>query len=164
MKVRDVMVKGAGVCGADSNLAAVAEVMWKERCGTLPVLDSSGRVMSMITDRDICIALGTRNVRASDIKVKDVSLPRVFTCQPDDDIRAALKTMESQNVRRLPVVDNVGNLCGIISVDDVLYRAEKRARSSSISYEEVINAMKSILEHRLHGHSEHHAEAAVARL
>jgi CBS domain-containing protein len=84
------------VCRPDDNLAEVAATMWHARCGALPVLDRRGAVTSMITDRDICIALGARNLRASEVKVKDVSPPRVFSCGPNDDVRLALNTMTSQ--------------------------------------------------------------------
>ena len=64
MEVRDIMVQDVRSCHPDNNLAQVAEIMWKGGCGALPVVDESGRLLSMITDRDICIALGTRNLRA----------------------------------------------------------------------------------------------------
>ena len=134
MNVRDIMVKKVSVCESDNNLAQVAAIMWNERCGLLPVLDSRGKVTSVITDRDICIALGTRNLRASEVQVKDVSPPRVFSCGPSDDILSALDTMVSQNVRRLPVIGEDGRLVGILSIDDVLLHSE--------NYENVVNAAK----------------------
>jgi CBS domain-containing protein len=140
MKVQDVMVKKVSVCESDNNLAQVASIMWNERCGLLPVLDSRGKVMSVITDRDVCIALGTRNLRASEVQVKNVSPPRVFSCAPTDDIVSALDTMVSQNVRRLPVIGEDGKLAGILSIDDVLLHSE--------SYENVVNAAKTILKDR----------------
>src|SRR5579859_1078894 len=120
MRVKDVMVKSVKVCRPRMNLAEVVARMWDERCGALPVVDERGSVASMITDRDICIALGTRNVQASALKVEDVSLPRVFTCRPEDEVHAALRTMVSQNVRRLPVVDSEGAPEGILSIDDLV--------------------------------------------
>ena len=140
MNVRDIMVKKVSVCESDNNLAQVAAIMWNERCGLLPVLDSRGKVTSVITDRDICIALGTRNLRASEVQVKDVSPPRVFSCGPSDDILSALDTMVSQNVRRLPVIGEDGRLVGILSIDDVLLHSE--------NYENVVNAAKTILKDR----------------
>jgi len=148
MKVNDVMTKKVSACRPDDNLAKLAATMWNARCGALPVLDSSGKVLSMITDRDICIALGTRNARPSDVKVSDVSLPRIFTCRFDDDVSLALGTMVAQNVRRLPVIGEDGSLVGILSIDDVLLGSGK----SGISYADVVNAAKSILVNRASGH------------
>jgi CBS domain-containing protein len=148
MKIKNVMVKNVTTCGPDDNVAEIAAKMWDARCGSVPVLDDRGTVTRLITDRDICIALGTRNVRASELKVKDVSLPRVFSCGPDDDVPLALKTMVAQNVRRLPVVDDMGKLAGILSIDDLLLHSEKTAGKTGISHEDVVNAAKLILTKR----------------
>ena len=141
MKVKDVMVKDVKFCGLRTNLAAVTEVFWTERCGTLPVMDN-GRVAAMITDRDICIALGTRNLKAGETLVKDVVLPKLFFSKPDDDIRVALKTMAAQKVRRLPVIDSEGALQGILSLDDIVLLAE--ANGSTLTYADVVETLKGI--------------------
>lgn len=74
----------------------------------LPVVQSDGRVSGMITDRDVCVALATRGQTADRIAVHDVIA--AYTCSVDDDAIVALKTMKSQRVRRLPVVDAEGRL------------------------------------------------------
>jgi len=158
MKVKDLMVKDVRVCWPEQNLAEVAATMSNERCGALPVLDRSGLVTSMITDRDVCIALGTRNQVAASVRVKDVALPRVFTCQQDDDAREALKTMVSQNVRRLPVVDGGDKLVGILSIDDLLRGSKERAGAGGIPYRAIVGALKAILEGRRRGHAHEPAE------
>jgi CBS domain-containing protein len=148
MTVGDLMVRRVSVCGPDSNLAEIAAIMWNDRCGAVPVIDEAGHITSMITDRDVCIALGTRNARASEVRVKDVSLPRVFTCNEDEDVHHALDTMVAQNVRRLPVVDAQGKLVGILSVDDILRNAGENIAGTVISCEETVVAVKAILEGR----------------
>ena len=62
MQVQDIMVRDAKVCHADTNLAEAAAIMWTNGCGALPVVDAGERVVGVITDRDICIAAGTRVV------------------------------------------------------------------------------------------------------
>jgi CBS domain-containing protein len=145
VKIKNVMVKNVATCGPDDNVAEVAAKMWDARCGSLPVVNDRGTVTGLITDRDICIALGTRNVRASELKVKDVALPRVFCCGTDDDVLLALKTMVAQNIRRLPVVDDVGKLAGILSIDDLLLHSGRTAGKTGISHDDVVNAAKLIL-------------------
>ena len=61
MRVRDLMTKTVVFCRHETNLAAATALMWDNDCGTLPVVSESGKVIGIITDRDICIALGTRN-------------------------------------------------------------------------------------------------------
>jgi CBS domain-containing protein len=94
--------------------------------------------------------------------VRDVSLPRVFTCAAEDDVRSAVLTMTSQNVRRLPVVDSDGRLAGILSIDDVLLKAEKRPGKSGISYANVVDAAKTILIGRRKNHKHEPAELVAA--
>jgi CBS domain-containing protein len=145
MKVQDVMVKGVRFCTPDANLATVAKIFWEQGCGALPVVEN-GRAIGMITDRDISIALGTRNARAGDIFVRDVALPKVFFCLPQDDIHTALDTMRAQQVRRLPVVDQDGVLAGILSLDDVVLFAGEKV-TDELTYTDVVDTMKSIYEH-----------------
>ena len=155
MKVRDVMVKDVKFCAPNTNLAAVAEILWKEGCGTLPVVENE-RVLGMITDRDICIALGTRNRRAAETEVHDVALAKLFYCTSDDDIHAALRTMSAQKVRRLPVLDGKGVLQGILCMDDVVLHAEEKA--AELTYFDVVETLKAICEHERAPHT-----LAVAR-
>jgi len=164
MFVQDVMVKNVKVCRPDENLATVAGRLWDERCGALPVVDEYGRVLSMITDRDICIALGTRDVKASTVTVADVSLPRVFTCGRDEEVHHALRTMVSQNVRRLPVVDALDRLEGILSVDDLVRLSEKYPGEAIIAPEELAAAMRSMVENRARYAEHEPGVVAVARM
>jgi CBS domain-containing protein len=86
------------------NLGEVVENMWKYRCGAMPIVNDEGRVMGIVTDRDMCIALGTRDLRASEMKAADEAPARYFACRPDDDIHSALKTMAAQEAGyRLPM-------------------------------------------------------------
>jgi CBS domain-containing protein len=159
MKIKERMVRAVSVCRPEDNLAEVAARMWEDRCGALPVVDAEERVISMITDRDICIALGTRNLRASDVNVRDVAPPRVFTCLENDNISLALRTMVSQNVRRLPVVNDEGTLVGVISIDDFLLHTEP-GKAGILSLE-ALEALKTIVENRQRGHT-HDPAAMVA--
>jgi CBS domain-containing protein len=83
--------------------------MWDYDCGVLPVIDDAERVMGLITDRDIASAAATNNRPASAITVGEVISGNVYACAEDDDIKAALRTMQQKGVRRLPVVGQDGN-------------------------------------------------------
>lgn len=144
MKVRDVMIKNVKFCSSGMNLAAVTEILWKAGCGALPVVEN-GRVVGMITDRDIAIALGTRNVKASTALVSEVALPKLFYCAAPDNIHIALQIMGAQKVRRLPVLDAEGGLQGILCLDDIAAYAEEKG--VDLTYADVAETMKSICEH-----------------
>jgi len=143
MNVRDVMIMNVKSCTPEMNLASVAEIFWKAGCGTLPVVENE-RVIGMITDRDIAVALGTRNVKASEAIVRDVSLPKLFYTTTDEDIHVAMHTMAAQKVRRLPVLNGVGGLEGILCLDDIVMFAHE---DGPITYGDVVDTLKSICEH-----------------
>ena len=147
MQVRDIMVSEVKTCRPESNLAEAAQLMWTTDCGALPVLDEQGQVLGMITDRDIAMAVGSRNRAPSEITVVQVkpNPKELYTCAPSDDIHTALKTMREQGVRRLPVV-NSGKLKGILCLNEVALNANKRG---DLSYEDVVDTLKAVCQHRL---------------
>ena len=145
MKIEDVMTKNVYFCNPSTNLAEAAEMMWTDDCGALPVMNEAGKVIGMITDRDICIALGTRDVKAGALRVRDVFTPKVFSCQPADGIHQALATMTAHKVRRLPVIDSRGTLKGIVSIDDVVLHAETIPKTTGgVSCADVLMTLKVI--------------------
>ena len=146
MRVEDVMTKDVSSCNPDTNAAAAAEIMWIRDCGVLPVLEGSGRVVGMVTDRDLFIALGTQNRSASEVPVGAIMHREPSVCAPEDDVRKALKTMAQQRVHRLPVVDKSGELKGILSMNDVVLQA--KSETDGIFKDDVIRTLKAICEHR----------------
>lgn len=143
MKVRDVMTSDVKFCSPETNLARAAQTMWENDCGILPVVNDHGVLVGTITDRDIAIAVGTRDRLAKDIFVGEViSRDPVATASPDEDLRSALGLMRSASVRRLPVVHEDGSLWGIISMNDIVLQATSR------DHEDVISTMKGICQHQ----------------
>jgi len=146
MRVTDVMAKPPAYCSPQTNLAAAVEILWRQNCGILPIVDSKEKVVGLITDRDICVALGTRNRLASDMTVSEVASGKVIACKPEDDLRGALATMAQAKVRRLPVIDAGGKLQGILSIDDVVLRTETGTlkKDSELSFEDIVSTLKSV--------------------
>jgi len=151
MKVKDVMSSNTKVCSVIDNLSAVAGLMWENDCGILPVVAEGGMVVGLITDRDICMAALLKNQNLWNITVEDVISGDVYVCEPEDDVRNALKTMQENRVRRLPVIAADGTLQGILSMNDLVLKAEetKDKKPSELSYSDVVKTYKSICEHRL---------------
>jgi CBS domain-containing protein len=146
MRVKDVMVRSAASCTPQTNLAEATEIFWNRNCGMLPVVNSEGNVIGVVTDRDVCIALGTRNRMAAEIPVEEVISGKLFLCKPDDDIRSALVTMARAQVRRLPVINVEGRLEGILSMDDVILHADPRTagRTPDLTCDEVVETLKNV--------------------
>ena len=146
MKVGEIMTKNPAYCSPETNLGAAVETLWNRDCGILPVVDRNGKVVSVITDRDICFALGTRNRLPGDITVGEVATHLAVCCRTDEDIRSVLIQMAEAKVRRLPVVDAEGKLEGILSIDDLVERTDLKAgpKGSPVTSEDVINTLKRV--------------------
>jgi CBS domain-containing protein len=117
--------------------------MLSRNCGFLPIIDPQDTVVGVITDRDMSIALATRNRLPGEITVKEVSSGTTHSCKTDDDIRTALGTMAAKKVRRLAVLDGGGKLKGILSVDDIVLRADSRA-GGSLSSDEILRSLRDV--------------------
>jgi CBS domain-containing protein len=131
MKVEDIMTTEVGRCRAYDAADHAAKIMWEQDCGAVPVVDQDGRVVAVLTDRDICIAAFTQGRALSDIRVSSAMSRRLWSCRPDDDVKDAEKAMRTNQVRRLPVVDAEGRLIGILSLSDLARQAMSATRSRS---------------------------------
>lgn len=148
MRVYDVMTRSPKACTASQNLAEVAATMWNTGCGALPVVDAKQRLIGIITDRDVCIYVGTSDHRPSEVTVAQAMSHDVAVCRPDDEIHSALKTMRSRKVRRLPVVSATGKLEGMLSVSELLLHARHDDGSHPLlSDENIMSTLRGIFVH-----------------
>lgn len=150
MKVKDLMTRHVHACHAGTSLADAAMLMWAHDCGALPVLDHDGKVIGMITDRDICMAVATKGQAPASVTVWETVSGRAVTCRREDDVTEVLGLMGAQQLHRLPVVDDDGRICGLISMNDLILRAAqaKDKRMPAPGYDDVMNALKGINAHR----------------
>ena len=147
MIVRDLMKTFPKSCGLKTNLAAATELLWSGGCGALPVVDTVGAVLGIITDRDICVALGTRNRIPSELAAEEAMSSPAATCQASDEIHAALNIMRTRKVRRLLVVDREGKPEGMLCLSDLIMHARHDDGSRpQLSHEDV---MKPLTESRI---------------
>ena len=145
MRVQEIMVSSPLTCGPQANLGEVANLMWKGDCGVVPVTDSAGKLLGVITDRDICIAAATKDRAPSHIYANELPRGDVFSCRPEDETQTALKAMREHRVRRLPVTAADGTLLGIVSINDILLAAGGKA---DVSAADVLDTFKVICGHR----------------
>lgn len=146
MKVRDVMTEAAVCCKPETNIGEAVELLWSNNCGMLPVVDAGRKLVGVITDRDICMAMGTRNRLPGNLTVGEVATVKVYTCGADDEIHEGVSTMATHHVRRLPVVDSHGVVIGILSMDDVITHGDlnKWQGCCELSSEEIIRSLKRL--------------------
>jgi CBS domain-containing protein len=120
-KVRDFMTSDVVTIDSQADLPAAARLMRDADVGVLPVLEGQ-TVRGVITDRDLVIrGLAEGNASA---RVGDITFDGLVSLSPDDDEQKAVDLMSSNDVRRLPVIDN-GRLIGMVSVGDLAVRTNE---------------------------------------
>ena len=141
------MNRDVHTCRPETNLAMAAMQMWEGGFGVLPVLGDGGKVVGMITDRDICMAAATKHRDPATIRVEEVVTGEVYGCSPDTDMHEALKIMQQRQVRRLPIINaDDGKLAGILSLNDVALKAQADGKAE-LSAMDVENTLKAICTH-----------------
>ena len=146
MKVKELMSADVKSCTEETDLATVAKMMWDGDCGIIPVIDGERHVTGVITDRDICIAAATRSLEPARIRVREAMTSDVSTCSPDADARSALQALKERRVRRVPIVDRQNRLVGMLSLNDLVTRADFH-QGTAVPGDELLNTLRAISAH-----------------
>ena len=123
MKLREIMSAPVVRIHPKENVAVASRMLEHYNIGAMPVCGSDGRLLGMITDRDIvtrCLASG-RSPSAT--RVEEVMTAGIVAVRPDMEVSTAAALMGSRQVRRLPVMEN-GRLCGMVSLGDLSQKEE----------------------------------------
>lgn len=101
-----------------------ARLMRECDCGSLPVVNNDGRLVGMITDRDIAMRLVARGLDIRHAVVADCMTSRSFACHANDHLENCLQQMARHQIRRLPIVNSHDQVIGIISQADLARHAD----------------------------------------
>jgi CBS domain-containing protein len=138
------MTRDVTVAARDTTLEEVARMMRDEDTGVIPVVEqgetpsdsvtevqrvpartaTNGRLVGLITDRDIVVRALAEGQDARAVKAESVMTTELYSVRPNDRVIEAIRRMGDKQVRRLPVVDREGNLRGIISMADIALETE----------------------------------------
>ena len=146
MKVKEIMTPDPKAIWLTESLADAAQLMWENDCGVLPVIKDGRKVVGLITDRDICMASAMKHTDPSGISVEEVMTGQVFAANAEDDVAKALQTMQEHKIRRLPVVSADGELEGILSMNDIVLKANE---ANGLDYGDVVRTYQAICQHPL---------------
>jgi CBS-domain-containing membrane protein len=97
--------------------------MWNHDCGAIAVIDSDGKLVGMLTDRDICMAAYTQGQALRDIPVASAMATKVYSCQAGEPVVVAERLMRDNQIRRVPIVDADNRPVGLLSLNDVARHA-----------------------------------------
>ena len=144
MKASEMMTRDPRTCEPNHDLSCAIRIMREEDTGIVPVTEGNGeaRVVGVVTDRDIALALGERDATPSDVSVGDVMKRDVVSVNPDSDVRDVSRRMQEAQVRRILVVED-GRLVGIISTADL---ARASAQKDGGLGEEVESVIEKVSE------------------
>lgn len=98
--------------------------------GALPVVESheAKKLLGMVTDRDLTMNVIGASRDASSTSIRDVMTSNPISCYSTDSIDKTLEAMATHQIRRVPVVDNLGQVVGIISQADIATRLDSTAK------------------------------------
>lgn len=119
-KIHDIMHAGINAHAPDATLLAIAKTMREKDIGAVPIVDK-GKLVGMVTDRDITVRALADGKDIAKLTAKDVMTSDVASCRSSDTAIAASKLMQERRIRRLPVLDKSENLVGMVSLGDLTH-------------------------------------------
>lgn len=121
MNIKDVMTLNPTCCPPSATLKDVAEVMRDEDIGEVPIVEADGakRLVGVVTDRDIVVRAVAAGRDISNATAGDCMTAPAVTCNEGDTLEDCAQAMASHRIRRMPIVDESGELCGIVAQADL---------------------------------------------
>jgi CBS domain-containing protein len=119
MKAAALFHRTVTSCTDRDTLEEAAALLWRNNIGCLPVLGDDGRLIGMITDRDIMIASFLQGSPLRSMTVSSVMVKEVMTCHAEDEIDAIVQKLLARRLRRIPVIDVDRRVVGILSLNDI---------------------------------------------
>src|SRR6266436_5835779 len=128
MQAKDMMTTDPACCTADTALPGVARMMVDQDCGEIPVVEntSSKVPIGVVTDRDIVCRTVANGLNPLDLTAADCMSKPIVTVTPDISLEECCRIMEEKLIRRVPVVNERGSCCGIVSLADVALQTRER--------------------------------------
>lgn len=126
MFVKEIMTENPACCTSDSSLQEVAKMMLDNDCGAIPVVEDNKhkRPIGVVTDRDITIRTIAKGDNPLNMTAKSVMTKNVFTVTPETSVEECVNLMETNQVRRILVVDENGNCIGMVAQADIALKAK----------------------------------------
>ena len=133
-KPEEIMTQNPACLTPEDTVAQAAQIMKRENVGPVPIVENNQTrvLVGIITDRDIVVKAIADNRPPESTKIREVMTPNPICAFPDDDLEDVLDRMESNQVRRIPVVDRDNRLIGIIAQADIATRLDKDKKTGQM--------------------------------
>lgn len=132
MKVKEAMHKGAEWVSPETPLAQLAKKMKELDIGSIPVGEND-RLIGMVTDRDITCRAVANSKDISSLTARDVMSKGIIYCTDTEDLDDALRLMEVNRIRRLPVINDKRRMVGMLSIGDVSHATSREMSGEVIA-------------------------------
>lgn len=119
MPIDDYCEKPAATVGGQETVRAAAQRMKEQGLGCLAVV-RDGRLVGIVTDRDLVLETLCQRLDPGSVTVEEIASGPVVTVGQNAPVREAVRKIRRHAIRRLPVVDDKGELVGIVTADDLL--------------------------------------------
>jgi CBS domain-containing protein len=120
LTVADAMTTRLFTCKSCESLDRAAKIMWERKCAEVPVVDESGFVVALVSDRDVCITAYTQRRPLAQIPVTCAAQGPLRVVHAEDSLDFAHELMRRHYVRCFAVVEGTGRLIGILSITDII--------------------------------------------
>ncbi len=121
-RCREIMTGNVTTANREMTLREIAGLMRDNDCGALPIVEGK-KLVGIVTDRDIVIR-AVADGKNADAPIGDAMTTEIFAVKPDDFVFEAIRLMGDKQVRRIPVINEAGELAGIIAMADVALETE----------------------------------------
>ena len=119
MFVKEIMTTNVKTIRPEDSVKLLAETMMKNQIGSLVVVEGSGEVVGIATERDIIEDVILLGKDPEESKVKDIMTKDLIAVNPDITLEEAAEVMVNKKIKKLPVIDK-GRLVGIITATDLI--------------------------------------------
>lgn len=124
MLCSEVMKEDVECLKQTDTVQAAAQRMRDKNIGFIPICDDTEKVVGTVTDRDLAVRI-LADDRSSSTSLSDVMSKDVVTCRPDDELQHAQDLMGKRQKSRILCTDEDGRPVGVISLSDVVQKAEE---------------------------------------
>jgi len=122
LRCREIMTKTVRTATPEMSVREVGAIMREGDMGAVPIVDN-GKLSGIVTDRDIVVRVVAEG-KSADTPISEAMTTELFTVKPDDFVFEAIRLMGDKQVRRVPVINENGELAGIIAMADVALETE----------------------------------------
>ncbi|MDD5416760.1 MAG: CBS domain-containing protein [Candidatus Aenigmarchaeota archaeon] len=120
MLIKDVMRTNVITIKPRASVREAAEIMTKNKIGSLIVISPEGRAVGIITGSDIITDLVAIGGNSEDVTVEEIMSSDIITISPNDTLEEAAEIMAENRIKKLPVIDENGMLAGIVTASDLI--------------------------------------------